>query len=35
VSLTVTPQDFKFWADICDKVGVLHRPVDAATLIFK
>ena len=35
VSLSVTRQDFKFWADICDKVGVLHRPVDPATLIFK
>ncbi len=33
-SLTVTPHDFKFWADICDEVGALHHPVDAATLIF-
>lgn len=33
--LSVTPQDFKFWADVCDEVGVLHHPVDAATLIFK
>jgi NitT/TauT family transport system substrate-binding protein len=35
VAIDVTPQDFKFWADVCDEVGVLHRPVDAATLIFK
>jgi NitT/TauT family transport system substrate-binding protein len=35
VAIDVTPQDFKFWADVCDAVGVLHRPVDAATLIFK
>ncbi len=34
VSLEVKPQDFKFWADVCDEVGVLHRKVDAATLIF-
>ncbi|HWE76807.1 MAG TPA: ABC transporter substrate-binding protein [Stellaceae bacterium] len=33
--LLVSPADFKFWADICDEVGVLHHPVDAATLIFK
>jgi NitT/TauT family transport system substrate-binding protein len=33
--LSVSPADFKFWADVCDEVGVLHRPVDAATLIFK
>jgi NitT/TauT family transport system substrate-binding protein len=35
VELEVKPADFKFWADLCDEVGVLHRPVDAATLIFK
>jgi len=35
VALEVKPQDFKFWADVCDEVGVLHHPVDAATLIFK
>ena len=35
VAIEVTPQDFKFWADVCDEVGVLHRPVDAATLIFE
>lgn len=34
-SLTVTPQDFAFWAKVCDEVGVLHHPVDAASLIFK
>jgi NitT/TauT family transport system substrate-binding protein len=33
--LAVRPADFKFWADVCDEVGVLHHPVDAATLIFK
>jgi ABC-type nitrate/sulfonate/bicarbonate transport system substrate-binding protein len=33
--LAVSPADFKFWADVCDEVGVLHHPVDAATLIFK
>jgi NitT/TauT family transport system substrate-binding protein len=33
--LSVSPADFKFWADVCDEVGVLHHPVDAATLIFK
>jgi NitT/TauT family transport system substrate-binding protein len=35
VAIEVKAQDFKFWADVCDEVGVLHRPVDAATLIFK
>jgi NitT/TauT family transport system substrate-binding protein len=35
VELEVKPEDFKFWAGVCDEVGVLHRPVDAATLIFK
>jgi NitT/TauT family transport system substrate-binding protein len=35
VQIEVTPADFKFWADICDQVGVLHHPVDAAKLIFK
>jgi len=35
VSIEVKPQDFKFWADVCDEVGVLHRKVDPATLIFK
>lgn len=35
VSLEVAPSDFKFWAQVCDEVGVLHRPVDAASLIFK
>jgi NitT/TauT family transport system substrate-binding protein len=33
--LLVSPADFKFWADVCDEVGVPHHPVDAATLIFK
>jgi ABC-type nitrate/sulfonate/bicarbonate transport system substrate-binding protein len=33
--IEVSAADFKFWADLCDEVGVLHRPVDAATLIFK
>jgi NitT/TauT family transport system substrate-binding protein len=35
VSIDVSPQDFKFWAQVCDEVGVLHRPVDAAKLIFQ
>ena len=34
-ALDVSPADFKFWADVCDEVGVLHHRVDAATLIFK
>lgn len=33
--LAVSTADFKFWADVCDEVGVLHHAVDAATLIFK
>jgi NitT/TauT family transport system substrate-binding protein len=35
IALDVTPQDFEFWAQVCSEVGVLHRPVDAAHLIFK
>jgi NitT/TauT family transport system substrate-binding protein len=35
VSLKVAPQDFAFWAKVCDEVGVLHHAVDPTTLIFK
>ncbi|HEY3920268.1 MAG TPA: ABC transporter substrate-binding protein [Stellaceae bacterium] len=35
VSLSVTPEDFAFWTKVCEEVGVLHHPVDPATLIFK
>jgi NitT/TauT family transport system substrate-binding protein len=35
VSLAVTPDDFKFWAAVCEEVGVLHRPVEPANFIFK
>ncbi len=35
IEMQVTPQDFDYWAGLCRAVGLLHRPVDGAQLIFK
>ncbi len=35
ISLDLKPADFQFWVDLCQEVGVLHQPADAAKLIFE
>jgi NitT/TauT family transport system substrate-binding protein len=35
IEMEVTPKDFDYWAGLCRAVGLLHRPVDGAALIFK
>jgi len=35
ISLDLNKKDFEFWIEVCKQVGVLHQPMDPATLVFE